>query len=111
MNYKFYDTTALIREKSKDENSYIIVSSLTAEALKDNKKAMSLVDEVYPYTKSMFRPFIRRGVCDSLYANLVAAFDYDYRQHPDETIFVTADARVRDMAHCFFGEDSIIYIK
>ena len=111
MIYKFYDTEALLKEKHKDENTYIIISSVTARILSDNEKAMSMVDEIHEYKKSMFRPFIKRGVCDPVYVNLVTAFDYDYNKHPDETIFVTADKQVKDMAHCFFGEDSIIYIK
>ena len=38
---------------------------------------------------------------------LACAFDYDYYQHPDETIFVTNDLALKAIANCFFGEDSI----
>ena len=38
---------------------------------------------------------------------LACAFNYDYSQHPDETIFVTNDLALKAIANCFFGEDSI----
>lgn len=38
---------------------------------------------------------------------LATAFDYDYYEHPDETIFVTNDLALKTIANLFFGEDSI----
>ena len=39
---------------------------------------------------------------------LAAALDYDCTQHPDETIFITDNEEMADIANLYFGEDSII---
>ena len=38
---------------------------------------------------------------------LATAIDYDNTRHPDETIFVTNDLSLKNIANLFFGEDSI----
>jgi hypothetical protein len=41
---------------------------------------------------------------------LATAFNYDYYKHPDETIFVTNDLVLAEIANLFFGKDSIISV-
>lgn len=57
----------------------------------------------------MIEPMVEKGFD---YVNndlriLATAFDYDYNVHPDETVFVTNDLALKNIANCFFGEDSI----
>lgn len=42
---------------------------------------------------------------------LATALDYDNRVHPDETVFITNDLSLFNIANLFFGEDSIQMIE
>lgn len=42
---------------------------------------------------------------------LMTAVDYDCTRHPDETIFVTNDLSLKQIANLFFGEDSILSVE
>lgn len=42
---------------------------------------------------------------------LACAFDYDRQMHPDETVFVTNDLALKNIANTIFGSDSIKSIK
>ena len=57
----------------------------------------------------MLKPIIEKGFdhINNDLRILACAFNYDYTQHPDETIFITNDLVLKTIANCFFGEDSI----
>lgn len=40
--------------------------------------------------------------------SLALALDYDCTQHPDETVFITDNEEMAEIANLYFGEDSII---
>lgn len=114
MNYNFYDTLAFIdRIKSPLDNEYIIVSDRTIDFCKINSISVPIEFnniEIYPLTEDMFKPLdkydpdcwkIEWSEC------LACAFDYDTKIHPDETIFISNSAPLRDLANRFFGNDSI----
>ena len=99
MIYKFYDTKAFLLHK-KEKDVITLVSSIS-----------NLVDadEVFQFYEEMLIPFTQENINpknDSLIA-LACAYAYDSNQHPDETIFVTTNPEIAEIANRFFGEDSI----
>jgi predicted ribonuclease YlaK len=136
MTYKFYDTCSLLLKANhlfdEEENVKIVISSITLQELEDiktsnNKNAEikyaarrilnELNDnpnkyEIWVFKESMLEPMINKGFD---YINndlriLACAFDYDFNEHPDETVFVTNDLALKAIANCFFGEDSILSV-
>lgn len=113
IEYKFYDTKALIEDLDK-EYDHIVISDLTWNFLEENKLSL-LIDknkiEIYSFNEKMLKPFYDKNIeiNDSI-KNLAVAFDYDLRKHPDETIFITTDKKTSEIANLFFGEDSVILI-
>ena len=120
MIYKFYDTCSLLLKTNHlfdDENSRVIISSISLQELEDIKNANNkdaeikysarkllnvLNDnpeayEIWIFKENMLKPILEKA----------CAFDYDYNKHPDETVFVTNDLALKAIANCFFGEDSI----
>lgn len=111
--YKFYDTKALI-EDLDNETKNIVISDLTWHFLRENKLSF-LIDrnevEIYFFKEEMLKPFYDKNIeINDNIRNLAAAFDYDLKRHPDETIFITTDQKTNEIANLFFGEDSIILI-
>ena len=132
MIYKFYDTCSLLLKANNlfdEKDVKIVISSITLQELEDIKSSynkdpeikysarkilnilndnMGLYD-IWVYKEKMLKPIIEEGFD---YINndlriLATAFDYDYYQHPDETVFVTNDLALKTIANCFFGIDSI----
>lgn len=132
MIYKFYDTSSLllnIEHLFDDTDSRVIISSISIQELENIKvsnnkdaeikyKARKLVNvlnnntnnyDIYVFKENMLRPIVDKGysyITDDLKI-LSCAIDYDYFQHPDETVFVTNDLVLKLIANQFFGEDSI----
>lgn len=132
MIYKFYDTCSLLLKGDKlfdEENARVVISSISLGELEEIKtasnkdadikysarKLLRLLDkkvgayDVWIYKSKMIEPMVEKGFD---YVNndlriLATAFDYDYNVHPDETVFVTNDLALKNIANCFFGEDSI----
>lgn len=99
MIYKFYDTKAFLSHK-KEKDVITIISSISN---------LMGADEVFQFQEEMLVPFTQKNINlkdDSLIA-LACAYAYDSSQHPDETIFVTTDPNIAEIANRFFGEDSI----
>ena len=48
---------------------------------------------------------------DEIPSELALAIQYEKICHPDETIFVTSDKDMADIANRYFGEDSIELLK
>lgn len=132
MTYKFYDTCSLLLKTNHlfdDKDSKVVISSVTLQELEDIKtsynkdaetkysarKLLKILSEnpkayeIWIFKESMLEPIIEKGFdhINNDLRILATAFDYDYYQHPDETVFVTNDLALQAIANCFFGEDSI----
>ena len=115
MDYNFYDTLAFLeRIKSPLGHEKIVISDRTEDFF--NINSISIPQEfknsieIYPLKDEMYKPLddydpdcwkMEWSEC------LACAFDYDYNVHPDETIFISNSAPLRDLANRFFGDDSI----
>lgn len=128
--YKFYDTSSLLLRTQDlfdiDEN--VVISSITLTELEDikvsaNKDAdikyaarhlLHLLDEnpnkyeVWIFREDMLNPIVDKHLpINNDMRILATAIDYDNIKHPDETIFVTNDLALKNIANLFFGNDSI----
>lgn len=128
--YKFYDTCSLLLKATDlfDEEEHFAISSITLKELEYIKTAnnkdedvkfaarclISLLDK-YPtaydvviFTEKMLAPIVEKDLSiDNDMKILASAIWYDKYQHPDETIFVSNDCCLRQIANLFFGNDSI----
>ena len=88
MTYNFYDTSSLLlREKdlfTYEEN--IILSSITLNELENIKTSNTKDNDI---------------------KILASAVSYDRMIHPDETVFITNDLALKQIANMFFGSDSV----
>lgn len=132
MTYKFYDTCSLLLKTNNlfdEENVKVVISSISLQELEDIKtannkdaeikysarKLLNILNEnpeayeIWIFKEEMLKPIIEKGFdhINNDLRILACAFNYDYTQHPDETIFVTNDLALKAIANCFFGEDSI----
>ena len=129
--FKFYDTCSLLIKADslfKDEQDTIVISSISLEELENIKTSGSkdedtkmrarhllrVLDEnpdkyeIWIFKEPMLKPIEEKGFSISNDMRILAtAIDYDNTRHPDETIFVTNDLSLKNIANLFFGEDSI----
>lgn len=127
---KFYDTCSLLLKVDElfSEGDFAI-SSITLEELEGIKtsahkdpetkyQARKLLShlaqhpdkyEVWIFRDYMLVPIKEKGF-ESINNDLkilACAIDYDEKCHPDDTIFVTNDLALKNIANLFFGNDSI----
>lgn len=124
MNYKFFDTSALLENPTKlfPSSSPIIISSITFQELEELKykdgtrqKVQSLLRELKAHREEWELYIFRPTMLDRLQIDnsnndikiLATALAYDTLVHPDQTIFITNDLAQARIANLFFGEDSI----
>ena len=132
MTYKFYDTCSLLLKTNNlfdEEDTKVVISSISLQELEDIKtannkdseikysarKLLNILNdnpkayEIWVFKEEMLKPIIEKGFdhINNDLRILACAFNYDYTQHPDETVFVTNDLALKAIANCFFGEDSI----
>lgn len=132
MIYKFYDTCSLLLKANHlfdDKDSKVIISSITLQELEDIKTSRNkdeetkfsarqvlriLTEHIGEYEVHIFRECMLDRIVEKTdfavnndLRILACAFDYDYDEHPDETVFVTNDLALAQIANLFFGEDSI----
>ena len=132
MTYKFYDTCSLLLKTNHlfdEEDVKVVISSISLQELEDIKtannkdaeikysarKLLNILNEnpkayeIWTFKEDMLKPIIEKGFdhINNDLRILACAFNYDYTQHPDETVFVTNDLALKAIANCFFGEDSI----
>ncbi len=130
--YKFYDTCSLLIKGEHifgNPDEVPVISSITLQELEEIKTSshkdeetkyaarqiMRSLDEhkgeyeVHIFRDSMLETILQKA---DFHINndlciLATAFDYDYYEHPDATVFVTNDLVLAQIANLFFGEDSI----
>ena len=132
MTYKFYDTCSLLLKTNNlfdEEDTKVVISSISLQELEDIKtannkdseikysarKLLNILNdnpkayEIWVFKEEMLKPIIEKGFdhINNDLRILACAFNYDYTQHPDETVFVTNDLALKAIANCFFGKDSI----
>ena len=132
MIYKFYDTCSLLLKANHlfdDENVRPVISSITLQELEEIKTSRVKDDETKFAARQVLRTLTenkgaydihiyREAMVEKLleitdfpvnndFRILACAFDYDYFEHPDETVFVTNDLALAQIANLFFGDDSI----
>ena len=135
MIYKFYDTCSLLLNSNHlfdNPNEKPVISSITIQELEDIKTSSKKDEKIKYLARQAMRSLTQHEreydlhifetyMLDPIYGKgdfdvnndlriLATAFDYDYYKHPDETIFVTNDLVLKQIANMFFGEDSIISI-
>lgn len=132
MIYKFFDTSSLLLATHNilfnNDNYKIVISSITLQELENIKnsnnkdeeikfkahnltrflKENSELYEVIIFTEDMLQPFEKRRLSiNNDICILATAYYYDTIIHPDETIFVTNDLCLKNIANLYFGNDSI----
>lgn len=136
MIYKFYDTCSLLLNSNHlfdNPNERTVISSISLQELEDIKTSShkdlsikfaarqltrTLNEHQGEYDLHLYEPFMLERifkVADFEVNNdlkiLATAFDYDYNFHPDETVFITNDLVLKNIANLFFGEDSIMSVQ
>ena len=130
MTYKFYDTSSLLLKASNifEDDTPFAISSITLNELESIKtsshkdaelkytarKLLHMLDE-HPeaYDVMIYRPAYLKPIeeMELEITNdmkiLACAIAYDNAVHPDETVFVTNDLALKNIANLFFGNDSI----
>ena len=130
MNYYFYDTCSLLLQVDNLPDN-LIISSITLNELEEIKTSSNKDPNIKYSARKLLHWFdknsnkftcwiFRTNMLDPIQqANveinndtkiLACALDYDRNVHPDETIFVTNDIALKNIANLFFGEDSIISV-
>ena len=129
MTYKFYDTSSLLLKADLwTEENPIVISSITLTEL-ENIKTSNHKDPILKYaarkllnfltnhpeaytvhifTLDMLKPIEDKSLDITNDTKILAtAIDYDTNVHPDETVFVTNDLALFNIANLFFGNDSV----
>ena len=130
MTYKFYDTSSLLLKASNlfEDEAPFAISSITLNELENIKtsshkdtelkyaarKLLHMLDEhseaydVMIYRPSYLKPIeeMELEITNDMKI-LACAIAYDNTVHPDETVFVTNDLALKNIANLFFGNDSI----
>lgn len=132
MIYKFFDTSSLLLQANhlfETDEYKLVISSITLQELEEIKTSAHKDLEIKFAARQVLRALDKHPDSYDLHIYrdvmlnrllektdfpinndlkiLATAFDYDYYEHPDETIFVTNDLALKAIANCFFGEDSI----
>ena len=125
---KFYDTNALLLKMESLFEEHFAISSVSLSELEKIKtsagkdqnikysarRLLHLLDinkgnyDVHIFNNTMLTPIADKALPfnDDLRI-LATAIDYDNTCHPDDTVFVTNDLSLKNIANLFFGEDSI----
>ena len=131
MTYNFYDTCSLLLgyETMFREEEKPVISSITLQELEDIKTSARKDNNIKFAARQVMRTLnehqgeyeihvFRECMLDAILEKadfeinndlkiLATAFDYDYYEHPDETVFITNDLTLAQIANLFFGADSI----
>lgn len=125
---QFYDTNSLLIKMDDLFTQHFAISSISLTELEEIKIATNKdIDikssaqrllrllannsdkyDVHIFKETMMAPISSKHLPYNNDMRILAtAIDYDNTVHPDDTIFVTNDLALRNIANLFFGEDSI----
>ena len=131
--YNFYDTSSLLLRANDlfDYEENVVISSITLEELENIKSSYHkeieqrqmaqkilkrLNDNQDKFEIQIFKPEMLDNSTPISFRHweitndikiLASAIAYDCFRHPDETIFITNDLALKQIANCYFGQDSI----
>ena len=112
MIYKFYDYESFIKQKPKDllKDRFAISNSTYQKVFSEDTGDLLFL---LMTSRNKFDICYEESVeiMDELPTELALAIQYEKMCHPDETIFVTSDKDVAEIANRYFGEDSIELLK
>lgn len=125
---KFYDTNAMLLKMDELFEEHFAISSISLSELEKIKtsagkdpntkysarRLLHLLDsnrgryDVHIFNNDMLKAIAAKALpfTDDMRI-LATAIDYDNTCHPDDTVFVTNDLALKNIANLFFGEDSI----
>lgn len=112
MIYKFYDYESFIKQSPKDLlNCRFAISNSTYQKVftEDTGDLLFLLMTSRNKFDICYEESIE--MTDEIPSELALAIQYEKICHPDETIFVTSDKEVAEIANRYFGEDSIELLK
>ena len=124
---KFYDTSSLLLKATSLHEEPFVISSITLQELENIKSSgrkdletkhnarlvLNYLDNhdnytIHIFTNSMLQPIEEMDLEISNDMKILAsAIDYDKFIQPDETIFVSNDIALKNIANLFFGSDMI----
>lgn len=125
---KFYDTSSLLLIPNGLFDEFFVISSVTLSELEEIKSSRNkdfsikaqarhltrlLADhegdyDVVIFDTKMLKPLTDKNLpINNDMSILACAINYDTYIRPDETIFVTEDLSLKNIANLFFGNDSI----
>jgi predicted ribonuclease YlaK len=124
---KFYDTSSLLLKATSLHEEPFVISSITLQELENIKSSgrkdlevkhnarlvLNYLDNhdnytIHIFTNSMLQPIEEMDLEVSNDMKILAtAIDYDKFVQPDETIFVSNDIALKNIANLFFGSDMI----
>ena len=124
---KFYDTSSLLLKATSLHEEPFVISSITLQELENIKSSgrkdletkhnarlvLNYLDNhdnytIHIFTNSMLQPIENMDLEISNDMKILAtAIDYDKFVQPDETIFVSNDIALKNIANLFFGSDMI----
>ena len=124
---KFYDTSSLLLKATSLHEEPFVISSITLQELENIKGSgrkdletkhnarliLNYLDThdnytIHIFTNSMLQPIEEMDLEISNDMKILAsAIDYDKFVQPDETIFVSNDIALKNIANLFFGSDMI----
>ena len=124
---KFYDTSSLLLKATSLHEEPFVISSITLQELENIKSSgrkdletkhnarliLNYLDThdnytIHIFTNSMLQPIEEMDLEISNDMKILAsAIDYDKFVQPDETIFVSNDIALKNIANLYFGADSI----
>ena len=124
---KFYDTSSLLLKATSLHEEPFVISSITLQELENIKSSgrkdletkhnarlvLNYLDNhdnytIHIFTNSMLQPIEEMDLEISNDMKILAtAIDYDKFVQPDETIFVSNDIALKNIANLYFGADSI----
>lgn len=112
MIYKFYDYESFIKQNPKDLlRCRFAISNRTYQRVLSEDTGDLLF--LLMTSRNKFDICYEESIelSDEISAELALAIQYEKMCHPDETIFVTSDKELAEVANQYFGEDSIELIK
>ena len=112
MIFKFYDYESFIKQNPKDLlKCRFAISNGTYQKVfsEDTGDLLFLLMTSGNKFDICYEESIE--ISDEIPSELALAIQYEKMCHPDETIFVTSDKELAEIANRYFGEDSIELLK